>query len=198
MKWGRTTSRQGAICRRPTSPGLLAEKWEDWRKEWVIATTEANERLAMPTEGPASDRQSWRAKPSLPPVFDPVLNKIKTLVKGGLTSLHVLGDYLKRRIAPLKRRPRPAWSFTGPQDCSRTHRGEDSDLTQEGLEVLVRAVTGEIIIPEHLILPQGVVPLCEDSRLRNAVLATLPTLNDGGLAAGSVGSGPWDPDPLCV
>ena len=89
---------------------------------------------------------------------------------------------MKRRIAPLKQRPRPAWSFTEPQDCSRTHRGEDSDLTQEALEVLVRAVTGEIFIPEHLILPQGVVPLCDDSRLRTAVLATLPTLDDGGLA----------------
>jgi hypothetical protein len=44
-------------------------------------------------------------------------------------------------------------------------------------------VTGEVIILEHLILPQGVVPLCEDSRLRTAVLATLLTLDDGGLAA---------------
>src|SRR6185503_8983281 len=85
---------------------------------------------------------------------------------------------------------RPAWSFTGPQDCSRTHRGEDSDLAQEALEVLVRAVTGEIFIPERLILPQGVVPLCEDSRLRTAVLATLPTLDDGGLAARQTGDDP--------
>jgi len=95
----------------------------------------------------------------------------------------VLGDFLKRRIAPLKQRPRPAWSFTGLQDCSRTHRREGSDLTQKGLEVLVRAVTGEIFIPEHLILPQGVVPLCEDSSLRAAVLVTLPTLDYGGLSA---------------
>ena len=79
--------------------------------------------------------------------------------ESGLTSLHMLGDFLKRRIAPLKQRPRPAWSFTGVQDCSRTHRGEGSDLTQEGLEVVVRAVTGEIFVPKHLILPQGVVHL---------------------------------------
>ena len=52
------------------------------------------------------------------------------------------------------------------------------------------AVTREIFIPEHLILPQGVVPLCEDSRLRAAVLATLPTLNDGGLAARQTGGDP--------
>ena len=167
----------------PYIPGLTSGKWEDWRKEWVIATTEANERLVMPTGGPASDRLSWRAKPSLPPDFDPVLGKIQSLAESGLTSLHVLGDFLKRRIAPLKQRPRPAWSFTGLNDCNMTHRGEGSDLTQEALEVLVRAVTGEVFIPEHLILPQGVVPLCEDSRLRTAVLATLPTLDDGGLAA---------------
>jgi hypothetical protein len=169
--------------RTPYIPGLTGGKWEEWRKEWVIATTEANERLVMPTGGPASDRQSWRAKPSLPSEFDSVLSKIRALAEDGLTSLHVLGDFLKRRIVPLKQRPRPAWSFNGPQDCSRAHRGEDSDLIQEALEVLVRAVTGEIFIPKHLILPHGVVPLCEDSRLRTAVLATLPTLDDGGLAA---------------
>ena len=89
----------------------------------------------------------------MPPAFDPVLNKIRSLAEGGLTSLHVLGDFLKHQIDPLKQRPRPAWSFTGPNDCSRTHRGEGSDLTQEALEVLVRAVTGEVFIPEHLILP---------------------------------------------
>src|SRR6185503_8941392 len=50
----------------PYIPGLTGGKWEDWHREWVIATTETNERLALPTEGPASDRQSGRAKPSLP------------------------------------------------------------------------------------------------------------------------------------
>ena len=36
-------------------------------------------------------------------------------------------------------------------------------MTLEALEVLVRAVMGEVFVPEHLIHPQGVVPLCEDS-----------------------------------
>ena len=110
-----------------------------------------------------------------------MLGKIRSLAESGLTSLHVLGDFLKCRIALLKQRPRPAWSFTGLNDCSRTHHGEGNDLTQEALEVLVRAVTGDAFIPENLILPQGIVPLCEDSA-RVAVLATLPTLDDGGLA----------------
>ena len=42
----------------PYIPRLTGGKWEDWRKEWAIATTEANKRLAMPTEGPASGRKS--------------------------------------------------------------------------------------------------------------------------------------------
>src|SRR6185436_9313802 len=118
-----------------------------------------------------------------------MLSKIKTLAESGLTSWHVLGDFLKRRIAPLKQRPHPAWSFTSLNDCSRTHRREGSDLTQEALEVLVRAVTGDAFIPENLILPQGIVPLCEDSA-RVAVLTTLPTLDDGGLAPRQTGGDP--------
>ena len=119
-----------------------------------------------------------------------MLDKIRSLAESGLTSWHVLGDFLKRRIAPLKQWPRPAWNFTGLNDCSRTHRGEGSDLTQEALEVLVRAVTGDAFVPEHLILPQGVIPLCEDSRLRTAVLATLLTLDDDRLAARQTGGDP--------
>ena len=47
---------------------------------------------------------------------------------------------------------------------------------------MVLGMTGEGFIPEHLILPQGITPLCEDQHLRTAVLASLPTLDDGRLA----------------
>ena len=80
----------------PYIPGLAGGKWEEWRRDWVIATTDANERLALPTEGPASDRATWRAKPSLQPEFDSVLDKIRSLAESGLTSWHVLGDFVKR------------------------------------------------------------------------------------------------------
>ena len=126
----------------PYIPGLTGGRWEEWHRDWVIATAETNERLALPTEGPATDRASWRAKPSLQPEFDSVLGKIRSLAESGLTSWHVLGDFLQRRIAPLKQRPRPAWSFTSLNDYSWTHHGEGNDLTQEALEVLVRAVMG--------------------------------------------------------
>ena len=84
----------------PYIPGLAGGKWEEWHRDWVIATTEANERLALPTEGPAFDHATWRAKPSLQPEFDSMLDKIRSLAESGLTSWHVLGDFVKRRIAP--------------------------------------------------------------------------------------------------
>jgi hypothetical protein len=49
-------------------------KWEDWRDGWVITMTDANDRLEPQTEGPLSDRSSWKAKPSLPEELSPVLN----------------------------------------------------------------------------------------------------------------------------
>jgi hypothetical protein len=72
----------------------------------VITSTEANDRLILPTNGPALDHKQWRTKPSLSPEFLPILDRIKVLATGGLTSMHVVGNLLKRRIMPLQRRPR--------------------------------------------------------------------------------------------
>jgi hypothetical protein len=68
----------------------------------VIVSAEANDRLALPSDGPRLDRKQWRAKPSLAPEFEPVLDRIKSLAVGGLMSMHVVEDFLKRQIAPLQ------------------------------------------------------------------------------------------------
>jgi hypothetical protein len=77
-------------------------KWEDWREGWVIAEADPHDRLELPTEGPQSGRSTWKAKPSMPEELVPVLTRVKELARGGLTSMMVLGDFLKRRIAPLQ------------------------------------------------------------------------------------------------
>jgi hypothetical protein len=82
-------------------PTLGGARWENWRDDWVIASAEANDRLALLSDGPTLDRKKWRAKPSLAPEFLPVLDRIKTMATSGLTSKHVVGDFLKRRIALL-------------------------------------------------------------------------------------------------
>ena len=83
-------------------PSLGGARWENWRGDWVIASAEANDRLVLPSDRPRLDRKQWRTKPSLAPELQLVLDRIKSLETSGLTSMHVVGDFLKRRIAPLQ------------------------------------------------------------------------------------------------
>jgi hypothetical protein len=41
-------------------PTLGGARWENWRVDWVIASTEANDCLVLPSDGPALDRKQWR------------------------------------------------------------------------------------------------------------------------------------------
>jgi hypothetical protein len=38
-------------------PTLGGVRWENWRSDWVIASTEANDCLVLPSNGPALDRK---------------------------------------------------------------------------------------------------------------------------------------------
>jgi hypothetical protein len=102
----------------------------------------------------------------------------------------VLGDFLRCCIAPLQQRSKMACMFTGVNDCSRIVHGASSDLSGTELEVLIRAMTGEAYTPESLVLPRGINALCEDQALRTAVLASMLTLDEGGLAVRQVGGDP--------
>jgi hypothetical protein len=102
----------------------------------------------------------------------------------------VLGDFLKRRIAPLQQRSRMAYMYTGPNDCCRIARGPGTDFTRAELEVAIQEMTGDAFSPESLVLPSGVKALCEDQALRASVLASMPTLDEGGLAVRRLGGDP--------
>jgi hypothetical protein len=107
-----------------------------------------------------------------------------------LTSLMVLGDFLKRRIAPLQQRTRMAYMYTGSNDYCRIARGPSTDFTRAELEVAIRGMTGDTFSPKSLVLPSGVKALCEDQALRASVLASMPTLDEGGLAVRQLGGDP--------
>jgi hypothetical protein len=153
----------------------------------VIVSAEVNDRLALPNDGPRLGRKQWRAKLSLALEFEPVLDRIKELAVGGLTSMHVVRDFLKRRVMPLQGRPRLCCWFTGLSDIGRIQRGSRTDLSWEELEVLVKGITGEAFIPEPLIPPQGIPSLCDDPGLRSTVLAWLPTLDESGVVIRQTG-----------
>jgi hypothetical protein len=101
--------------------------------------------------------------------------------------MHVVGDFLKRQIAPLQQRARLCCWFTDSNDIGRVQRGPGTDLSWEELEVLVKGITGESFVLESLILPEGISTLCDDAGLRTAILATLPTLDESGVAVRQTG-----------
>jgi hypothetical protein len=153
----------------------------------VIASAKVSDRLALLSDGPRLERKQWRVKPCLVPEFEPVLDRIRELAVGGLTSMHLLEDFLKRRVMPLQGRPCLCCWFTSPSDIGRIQHGPGTDLTWEQLEILVRGITDEAFIPESLIPPQGISPLCDNPGLRSAVLARLLTLNESGVAVHQTG-----------
>jgi hypothetical protein len=167
-----------------------SSKWEDWREGWVIVEADPHDHLELPTEEPQSERSTWKAKPTLPEELGLVLDQVKNLSRSGLTSLMVLGDFLKRRIAPLQQRTRMAYMYTGTNDCCRITRGRDSDFSRAELEAAFRAMIGEAFSPESLVLPSEVKALCEDQALRSMILASMPTLDEGGLAVRQLGGDP--------
>jgi hypothetical protein len=77
--------------------------------------------------------------------------------------------------------------FTVSNDIGRIQRGPGTDLSWEELELLVKGITGESFVPESLILPQGIPALCNDPGLRTAILATLPTFDESGVAVRQTG-----------
>jgi hypothetical protein len=99
----------------------------------------------------------------------------------------VLGDFLRRRVAPLQQRSKMACMYTGPNDCCRIAHGPSTNSTRAELEASIRAMTGEAFSLESLVLPRGIKALCEDQVMRSAALASMPTLDEGGLAVRQVG-----------
>jgi hypothetical protein len=101
--------------------------------------------------------------------------------------MHVVGDFLKRRIVPLQARARLSCWFTGSNDLGRVHHGPGTDLSWEELELLVKGITGESFAHETLIPPEGIPSLCEDQGLRVAILDWLSTLDKSGVAVHQTG-----------
>ena len=116
-------------------PQELKNKWDDWRLYWCYLAVDPHLQLLLP-EGPAMAKKRWEY---LPDDFDslrPVTARISALRAAGLTATMVVGDFVRRRLAPLRERDRPAWMYTGPRDIGRTVIGEAGDLEPDRKSVV--------------------------------------------------------------
>nr|AAS07173.1 putative gypsy type transposon protein [Oryza sativa Japonica Group]ABF97311.1 retrotransposon protein, putative, unclassified [Oryza sativa Japonica Group] len=141
-------------------PCVLRKKWDDWKSDWFYTPLADEVRLRLPSQPPAQ-ASSWRAPVDLGDGYDAVLDRLAGLRSQGLTGAMVYGDYLRRRIAPLQRRARGAWEYTGSEDYMRTHQGHKWDWVPEDLRMVVQRVLNLSSVEASLI-PQGVLPLCSD------------------------------------
>nr|AAX96860.1 retrotransposon protein, putative, unclassified [Oryza sativa Japonica Group]ABA92420.1 retrotransposon protein, putative, unclassified [Oryza sativa Japonica Group] len=141
-------------------PCALRKKWDDWKSDWFYTPLANEARLRLPSQPPAQV-SSWRAPVDLGDDYDAVLDRLAGLRSQGLTGAMVYGDYLRRRIAPLQRRARGAWEYTGSEDYMRTHQGVRWDWAPEDFKIVVQRVLNLSSVETSLI-PQGILPLCSD------------------------------------
>nr|CAC39074.1 putative protein [Oryza sativa] len=141
-------------------PCALRKKWDDWKSDWFYTPLADEVRLRLPSQPPAQ-ASSWRAPVDLGDGYDAVLDRLAGLRSQGLTGAMVYGDYLRRRIAPLQRRARGAWEYTGSEDFMRTHQGVRWDWAPEDFKILVQRVLNLNSV-EAALIPQGILPLCSD------------------------------------
>nr|ABA99480.1 retrotransposon protein, putative, unclassified [Oryza sativa Japonica Group] len=150
---------QGPVLSRYI-PCVLRKKWDDWKSDWFYTPLADEARLRLPSQPPAQ-ASSWRAPVDLGDGYDAVLDRLAGLRSQMLTGAMVYGDYLRRRIAPLQRRARGAWEYTGSEDYMRTHQGGRWDWVPEDFKMVVQRVLNLSSVEASLI-PQGVLPLCSD------------------------------------
>nr|AAL58972.1 putative retrotransposon protein [Oryza sativa Japonica Group]ABF98886.1 retrotransposon protein, putative, unclassified [Oryza sativa Japonica Group] len=141
-------------------PCALRKKWDDWKSDWFYTPLADEARLRLPSQPPAQ-ASSWRASVDLGDGYDAVLDRLAGLRSQGLTGAMVYGDYLRRQIAPLQRRARGAWEYTGSEDFTRTHQGVRWDWAPEDFKILVQRVLNLNSV-EAALIPQGILPLCSD------------------------------------
>ena len=134
--------------------------------------------LELPEKAAEPRRSTWEAPPPEDARLEPVLERIRFLRDSGLTSIMVVVDFLRRRLAPLRERARPSWFYTGPEDITRTQIGASWDLGPAELRGMTRVITG-VEDMGWAELPWPKMALCTNPD-RVAIMAKLPEFDAQG------------------
>ena len=107
------------------------------------------------------------------------ITRILRLRLAGLTVGAVGADFLRRRIAPLQERGRPAWEFKNSADIMRLRPGLNYNFTILELDAMLLELFKRD--PQHpFTLARGVVPLCNNSSL-DRIRAMMPLCDSHGI-----------------
>ena len=109
---------------------------------------------------PGGTDGTWRCVSLQDDDLSAVVARFKLLREKGVSGAAIVAHFLRNRLAPLQKRPHPAWDFQGPLDPSRL-RSPDMDralLRDNMIGMFTRDVKYE--------LPAGFRPLCMTTRRR--------------------------------
>ena len=104
-------------------PLTLKDKRIGWTQHWSYATAyDSWESLQWP-EARATLKPEWSAKEVLEVRARCALDQIRHLRDAGLTGAMVIGDFVRRRLSPLREHAHMACYYRGVDDETRTHVG---------------------------------------------------------------------------
>jgi len=98
----------------------MRNNWRNWRDQWLYVAYTRNglEEFDLPTAAPVSHGIS-EATPNTDLVKN-LKGRIMSRKAMGLTRAMVTRDAVRRRISPLRNRPRLACNYYGDNDAART------------------------------------------------------------------------------
>ena len=165
----------------------MKERWEEWRGRWCwIEEQDPPAFCAVRQELPVRGNDWGNIN------FDDAKLMIATtrilrLTEAVLTLEMIGADFIRRQIAPLHNKGRPAWLFTNPANimrlrpdldhnftvmahahfCQRLFQldvGRDGEVERTGKAARAATKAGKVLKGPLFKLPAGVVPLCNNSR----------------------------------
>ena len=134
---------------------------------------DALQHLQEPKEHPESS-ELWRSPSQQDVLLSAAVSRFKLLRELGVSGAAIIAHGLRNRLAPLQKRPHPAWNFQGLRDPSRLR---NSDMSDGALFDAMRKIFPPNTPYE---LPEGVRPLCEDPK-KAEILAEMPECNALGI-----------------
>src|SRR3954464_11878157 len=163
--------------------GELRGRWEEWRAEWCLIVEENPPPFTAVRRTPVVRGRDWSDLAPDGAKLKIAATRILRLRFAGLTVGAVGADFLRRRLAPLQERGKPAWEFQNVADIMRLRPGLNFNFTVLELDgVLKELFRHDSEHPEWFKLPLGVVPLCNNSAL-SRILAMMPLCDSHGIDA---------------
>ena len=97
----------------------MKERWEEWRGRWCWIEEEDPPAFCEVRRAPPVRRSDWSDADADDEKLTVAATRILRLTEAGLTLEMVGADFIRRRIAPLHDKGRPAWLFVNAADIMR-------------------------------------------------------------------------------